>query len=135
MFLGEHFLQFSGQGRIILPAKIRDNLETVILVRGLDGCIWGFSESFWQEESDKYLKVPLTEVEGRNMRRYIFSAAEKVVLDNQGRFVIPLPLVSHANLKGQVAVIGAGDHFEIWDVGAWKKVKKRLLNEELFKIS
>lgn len=135
MFLGEHFLQFSGRGRIILPAKIRDNLETLILVRGLDGCIWGFSEIYWQEESEKYLKMPLTEVESRQMRRYIFSAAEKVGLDGQGRFVIPGPLVAHANLKRQVAVIGAGDHFEIWDLESWKKVKKKLLNEKLFKIS
>ena len=124
MFLGEYQLKFSAKGRIILPRKLRQSLgdeKLIILSRGFEGCIWGFSKKGFEEEAHKTLGSSATEERARMLRRYLFSGSEPVELDSQGRFVIPSALLTYANVKDDVVIVGAGDHFEIWNNKFWKK--------------
>lgn len=131
MFLGEYQLPFTGQGRIILPRKFREEIigKEIILSRGLDGCIFGFDKGYWEKEAARQLEIPITDEEARNLRRYFFSAAERIVLDGQGRFVIPKLLLDFAGLDERVVLIGAGDHFEIWDPQKWGQLINKLINK------
>ncbi len=131
MFLGEYALKFTGKGRIILPSKMREELKgkALVLSRGFEGCIWGFDEKLWQEEAKKQLLVPATEERARYLRRYLFSGSESVELDNQGRFIIPVPLLDYASVSKSVVIIGTGDHFEIWNAKHWKKHLKEIERE------
>lgn len=129
MFLGQYLTTFSGKGRIILPKKFRQELRgktEIVVSRGFEQCIWGFNLDVWQKQADKYLETPASEDAARALRRYIFSASEILDLDRQGRFVIPAMLLSYANLEGEVALVGAGDHFEIWNKERWENYRKRL---------
>lgn len=123
MFLGTYQTRFTGRGRVILPKIFRSEVKglEVILTRGLDGCIWGFVKSDWEREVKRQLEISITTLEGRSLRRYIFSSAAKVSLDRQGRFVIPDILLNFAKIKDEVSVIGAGDHFEIWNSKEWQR--------------
>ena len=123
MFLGEYQLNFNGKGRLILPKKLRQDLggNEIILTRGFEGCIWGFSREKFEEEAKKQLEISATEERARMLRRYIFSSSVPTELDNQGRFVIPAVLLGYANLNEEVVLIGAGDHFEVWEKDLWKK--------------
>ncbi|MBI4040024.1 division/cell wall cluster transcriptional repressor MraZ [Candidatus Daviesbacteria bacterium] len=125
MFLGEYQLNFSGQGRVVLPKKIREDIGglEIVLSRGIDGCIWGFGLKGWEEQARAQLEISITDKEGRNLRRYLFSAAEKVRLDRQGRFIVPTPLLNFAGIKDGVVLVGAGDHFELWNISSWKRFK------------
>ena len=50
----------------------------------------------------------------------MFAQAEEVDLDSQGRFVLNGNLKNYAGLEaGEITIIGAGDHFEIWDKNEW----------------
>lgn len=125
MFLGEYQTNFTGHGRIILPKKFRQDVmegKAIILSRGLEGCIWGFSLKDWEKEANKQLEIPVTDKSARDLRRYLFSAAELVNLDDQGRFVIPGKLLDYAKLKEGAVIIGAGDHFEIWNPNLWQEL-------------
>lgn len=128
MFLGEYQTKFSGKGRIILPRKFRQELRSkeVILSRGFEGCIWGFDILDFEAEAEKQLEISATEERARLMRRYLFSGSESVELDNQGRIIIPSALLDFASVKMDVAIIGAGDHFEIWNNRFWKKHLKEI---------
>ena len=128
MFLGEYQLQFSGKGRILLPKKIRQELkgELIILSRGFEGCIWGFSPKDFKKEAEKTLGSSATEERARFLRRYLFSGSVPVELDSQNRFVIPSALLTFAKVFGKVVIIGAGDHFEIWNSKFWKKHLKEI---------
>lgn len=129
MFLGEYKLTFSGRGRIILPKKMRDELgknRIIILSRGFEGCIWGFSKIGFEKESKKQLFESATEERARYLRRYIFSGSVPVELDDQGRFVIPSALLTYANVEKEVIIIGTGDHFEIWNDKLWQKHLKEI---------
>jgi MraZ protein len=125
MFLGTYKANFSGKFRVVLPRKLRDELGSdkgIILTRGLDGCIWGFSKKEWVKQAKKQLEIPITENTGRFLRRYIFASADASGLDHQGRFVISSSLIDFAQIKDEVLIVGAGDHFELWNPKLWDEI-------------
>ena len=123
LFLGEYDHALDERGRITLPRKIRQELEgerELILARGFDTCIFGFDKSSWLREAGKHLETPVTDEKARNLRRYLFSGAQKADIDKLGRILLPAQLKEYASISRQVAIIGAGDHFEIWDTKRWE---------------
>jgi len=123
LFLGEYDHALDERGRVTLPKKIRQELEAsdVVLSRGFDACIFGFGRESWEKEATKQLEAPVTEEKARAIRRYMFAGAEKLEVDKLGRILLPTLLKEYAHINRDVMVIGAGDHFEIWDTKAWKE--------------
>lgn len=131
MFLGSYRPSFNQKARrVALPKKIRDYLATseIILSYGFESCLFGFDTTAWEKEAAKQLSLPLTEKHPRDIRRFFFATAKLIRLDDQGRFVIPDNLVQYAKITRPV-VIGAGDHFEIWDQDVWQKQLSKLETE------
>lgn len=131
MFLGEYNTKFSGKGRVILPHKFRQELKAkeIILSRGFEECIWGFDLKDFEEEAKSTLEISATEERARYMRRYLFSGSESVELDRQGRIIIPSTLLDFASVKKEVTIIGAGDHFEVWNTKKWMKHISRIARD------
>ena len=131
MFLGEYYTKFTGHGRIILPKKLREEIKDkeIVLSRGFEGCIWGFDLKIWTTQAEKQLEISAVEERARLLRRYLFSSSINVELDGQGRFVIPSNLLSFAKIKEDVVIIGAGDHFEVWDGNLWQKHIRKVEEE------
>lgn len=128
LFLGEYEHSLDDRGRITLPRKIRQEIEEneIILARGLDNCIFGFDKGSWEKEAGKHLDTPVTDNSGRQVRRYLFSAAQKVEIDKLGRILLPAQLKEYALITREIIVIGAGDHFEIWDKANWRVFASQL---------
>ncbi len=123
MFLGTYPISFSkDKNRLALPSKIRNELsgQATVLTRGFESCILGYDQKEWEKSVSRELEVPITEGRGRDIRRYLFSAAAIVKFDRQGRIVIPTMLADYAQLAEKLVVVGAGDHFEIWEENLWK---------------
>lgn len=123
LFLGEYDHVIDDRGRITLPRKIRQELsgETVVLSRGFDQCIFGFDRESWEREAQKHLEGNLTDPKSRDIRRYLFAAAENAEIDRLGRILLPAQLKEYALVEKEVVVVGAGDHFEIWEKSAWER--------------
>lgn len=125
-FLGEYRHNLTERNRIALPKRIRVEIEgfEVILARGFEKCIAGFDKVQWQKMAQEQVNIQFNDERGRLLRRQIFSSAMVTELDAQGRVVLPDALLNWAGLKGKVGeellVIGAGDHFEIWNQENWK---------------
>jgi MraZ protein len=124
LFLGEYQPNITGGARIALPKKIRQvvgNEKSIILIRGFEECISGYTKDYWQKESEKALESSVSDRKSRLLKRYMFSGAFELEFDSQGRVVIPKSLMDYANLKdGETCTfIGAGDHFEIWNKEKW----------------
>lgn len=132
MFLGEYQTRFTGRGRIILPKIMRDEVgreKVIILSRGFECCIFGFSKKGFEKEARKQLEISATEERARYLRRYLFSGSATAELDGQGRFIIPSTLLTYAKVGEEVVIVGAGDHFEIWNKSFWKKHLKTVEKE------
>ncbi len=125
MFLGRYKTYFTGKNRITLPKKFRKELgseDRFYIILGQDGELWGFNVYEWQKEAKNVLKLSLTKAEGRMQRRNFFSNTEECLLDNQGRFIISKEFVDFAQIKDEILLLGAGDHFEIWNPVLYYKV-------------
>ncbi len=122
VFIGEFQVSFTGLGRVVLPKKIRELLKgnSFIVTKGFDNCLAGFDKQDWETRAQGLLQVSLLEQEQLDKRRFVFSSACSIDIDEQGRFVIPKNLLEFAGLEKKVAIIGVGDHFEIWDEEAWR---------------
>jgi MraZ protein len=122
LFLGEYDHILDDRGRIMLPRKIRTELtgEQIVVSKGFDACIFGYDMNSWENEAGKQLVNSVTDKDSRNMRRYLFSAAEKAEIDKLGRVVLPAHLKEYAGIEKDVIVIGAGDHFELWEPKRWE---------------
>lgn len=123
MFLGTYEPNLLDKNRIALPKKIRQELgsDSVILTIGFETCIFGFTEKVWEEITKLELGRPLfSDKEGRDLRRKMCAAAIKIELDSQGRFVLPENMAEYAGISGSLVIIGAGDHFEIWNTKEWE---------------
>lgn len=131
LFLGEYNPSFTKGNRLALPKKLREAISgnTVILVRGLEKCVYGFDKNQWMIEANKHIDLSLFDAESRKLKRYLYSGATETDLDGQGRFVLPTNLIEYANLSEEVYVIGAGDHFEIWQGTNWKENLNRISSE------
>ena len=130
MLLGTYEPNLIGKNRLALPVKLRKEIKgnRLVLSVGFEDCILGFEEEKWQEATAADLAKPLSDPEGRELRRKMFSQAEVVELDSQGRLVVPENLISGEDLEGEIVVIGAGDHFEIWNKKRWEEYRVSLKN-------
>ena len=122
MFLGTHSPRLDEKGRLILPAKFRDELaEGLVLTRGQERCIYVFSQKEFEKVHKQMRQAPLSSRQARDYIRVFLSGASDEVPDKQGRVTIPPALRSYAGLGRELAVIGAGTRAEIWDATAWQE--------------
>ena len=120
MFVSEYYHTIDSKGRVIIPAKIRDELKDNFVVnKGLDGCLNIYTASRWEVIYENLLKIPQTKSEVRKYIRVMTSNAIICNTDSQGRVVISAQLIKAANLEKDCVVVGSGDHVEIWAKDKW----------------
>jgi transcriptional regulator MraZ len=122
MFLGTYAPKLDDKGRIILPAKFRDELEAgIVVTRGQERCLYVYSTREFEEIHEKLRQAPVTSKQARDFLRLFLSGAHAEVPDKQHRLTIPALLRSYAGLDRDLTVIGAGNRAEIWDTDAWNE--------------
>ena len=120
MFIGEYQHTIDPKGRIIIPAKFREELGlTMIVTRWLDGCLAIYTLDQWQQVFENLKKLPSTKREARMYTHMIMSKAAECELDAQGRIRIPSHLTLEASLTKNCVLVGVSDHVEIWDKEKW----------------
>ena len=121
MLIGEYQHTIDAKGRMIVPAKFREDLGfTFVVTRGLDGCLYGYPLDQWQVLRQKLSELPQSKKDARAFARFFNSAASEVEFDKQGRINITPTLREHAGLVKNCRVIGVNDRIEIWDEERWK---------------
>ena len=122
MFLGEYQPNITEGSRIALPKKLRDQIagDEVIMSRGFEKCIFVYAKEDWVGEASKQVESPITDLRTRDVKRYMYASAAETGIDTQGRLVLPGNLMDYAQIGKKTAVIGAGDHIEIWDLHNWE---------------
>ncbi|GIK36398.1 MAG: transcriptional regulator MraZ [Chloroflexota bacterium] len=123
MFLGEYSHTIDDKGRLTIPAKFRDELESgVVITRGLDGCLWAYGRSEWDTLADKIGQLPTTNQAARNFSRFMFSSAFDSIPDRQGRILLPQKLRDYAGIQDETVIIGVKNKLEIWNPATWAGV-------------
>ena len=114
MFLGTYSPRLDTKGRIILPAKFREELSAgLVLTRGQERCLYVFSAEEFERIHEQMRSAPLSSRQARDYMRVFLSGASDEVPDKQGRVTIPAALREYARLDRELVVIGAGSRAEI----------------------
>ena len=120
MLIGEYEHTLDAKGRVSMPAKLRRDMgEAFIVTKGLDGCLFAFSQDEWMNFETKLKSLPLSDKNARNFVRFFLAGATECELDKQGRFLIPANLRKEANLEKEAVIIGVGTRLEIWNKETW----------------
>ncbi len=126
MFIGEYQHNLDSKGRLAIPSKFKADLETgTIITRGLDRCLFVFTNKEWEQLVGKLVKLPLAGANSRAFVRLMLAGAIDSKLDSQGRILIPDYLRKYANLKKQVTIAGLYSRIEIWDTENWQQYKQK----------
>ncbi|MFI8632273.1 division/cell wall cluster transcriptional repressor MraZ [Microbacterium sp. NPDC077663] len=120
MLLGTHTPKLDDKGRVILPAKFRDDLGPgVVITRGQERCLYVFSSAEFERVYERIREAPLTNKQARDFQRMFLSGASAEKPDSQNRITIPPHLRTYAALDRELVVTGVGAHAEIWNADAW----------------
>ncbi|HUS59871.1 MAG TPA: division/cell wall cluster transcriptional repressor MraZ [Nevskiaceae bacterium] len=133
MLLGTYQPTLIDKNRLALPSKLRREIKgnQLILSVGMEDCIFGFEEEKWEQVTAADLSRPISDGQGRMLRRKLCTNAERVTLDSQGRFVVPEAMMKYAGVTDKLTLIGAGDHFEIWNKTVWETYSNKIAKENI----
>jgi MraZ protein len=129
MFYGEYEHTIDKKGRIIIPSRFREflkeyDIEKFYVTRGLDKCLFMFTEDEWKSQESKFRTMPFTKSESRKFNRLYFSGAVQLECDKQGRILLPKYLKDFCDIKRDVVIIGVSNRIEIWAREAWQEYYK-----------
>ena len=120
MFTSEYNHSIDAKGRLIIPSEYRELLgEAFTVTKGLDGCLFAYSNEEWEKFEQKLTSLPLMNKDARSQARYFSAGAKKVELDKQGRILLPANLREFAALEKDVVLAGVGSRVEIWNKDKW----------------
>ena len=115
MLIGEYRHNIDDKGRIIIPAKFREEIGMKFVVtRGLDGCLFVYSMDNWNKIVSKLQTLPFTKKDARTFMRFFLSGATVCEFDKQGRINLSNSLIKYADIQKECTIIGVNDRLEIW---------------------
>ena len=122
-FLGQYRHNVDDKGRLTVPARYRELLtEGAYITQGFDRNLMVLPAPDFEAMARKLRsESSLTNMDNRDLKRLLFSYAEKVQPDGNGRILLPAFLREQHQLNGEVVLVGVGDFFEIWSAAEWDR--------------
>ena len=134
MLIGEYEHTIDAKGRLSMPSKLRRDIdmgEAFIVTKGLDGCLFAFSQDEWKNFETKLKSLPLSDKNARNFVRFFLAGATECEIDKQGRFLIPSNLREAGKLEKEAIIIGVGTRLEIWNKEIWTSKDEEISADEI----
>ncbi len=135
MLTGAYPMSVDAKGRVTLPAVFRkqlvDETNKTILLVPFDGCVNGFTREGFKAWVDGLFEYGDHHFDPRNrkdvmLKRGLMGSAVEIDVDSAGRVALGKLDVKPGTreklgLVADVTVVGADDHFEVWNTKEWNK--------------
>lgn len=132
MFMGQYQHSLDDKARVTVPSKYREQLgESFVLTKGLDGCLFIYTQEEWQNFEQKLKNLPLTNTNARKFARFFLSGAIECTTDKQGRILIPTSLRGYALIEKEIVFIGMSNRIEVWSLEKWQTYNDEEMDVEL----
>jgi len=120
MFIGEYHYNLDEKGRLFIPTSYRNDLgNKLVVAKGLEKCLYIYSLDEWNNLLSKINDLSFTKRANREFTRMFLSGAFESEIDSKGRINIDNTLITHALLKKECVIIGAGSRLEVWNQEVW----------------
>ena len=135
MLIGEYRHNIDEKGRLIIPAKFREEIgNSFIVTKGLDGCLFVYSLAEWDKIITKLKTLSFTKKDARMFTRFFLASASVCEFDRQGRINLVNTLTLYAGIKKECVIIGVNDRLEIWALDKYESLMAENI-EQLDEIS
>ena len=119
-FTSEYECKLDAKGRLVLPAKIKSSLpeateNEIVIRRGFEPCLVLYPLVEYKKIFSKVAGLSEFNEEFRTLQRNFFRGNSMAELDGNGRFLIPKPMLRHAQIEKLAIVVGMGNRVEIWN--------------------
>ncbi len=120
-FMGQYRHTVDPKGRVTIPARYRELIgESAIITQDFDRNLVVYPEPIFAAMADQVsANTSITDPNARDLKRLLFSNADLVTPDGNGRILIPSFLREKNDLGSEVVLSGVGDYFEIWSSEEW----------------
>jgi MraZ protein len=135
MFSGRFDHTIDDKGRLSIPAKFRDTLQShytqkLILTNSLDGCVVAYPDKEWEALQNRVEEAdPALREEGTDILRFFYSGATDCPIDRLGRILVPQSLRSFGGIKKNVVIVGMNKKIEMWAEEAWADLVNKVTSE------
>ena len=124
MFRGVTALTLDSKGRLAVPAKFREVLQLraggkLVVTADSALCLLVYAAPDWEPIQQRLMGLSSFNTRTRDLQRLLVGNASDVELDGAGRILIPPSLRKFAGLDKDVALVGQGTRFELWDEEKW----------------
>lgn len=123
--------KIDAKGRVSVPAKVRHALASqdstsVFCFKSFNGpAIEGFGDILMKSMQERLAKLDPFSDEYDEIARKTLGGIEELSWDQEGRVKLPEIFVTHAGLSDQVAFVGLGFKFQIWNPETYRSVEDR----------
>lgn len=125
MFRGSSFHTIDDKGRIIIPARFRDQIKgdgsNGLMVSRMDNCLVAYTFDEWNKIENRIFSLAEKSQSMRRFRRVFIGGAHECICDKQDRILVPPALRQYANLEKDIVIVGVLDHLEIWSRDNWEQ--------------
>ncbi len=131
MLIGKYQMNLEPTGRIIFPAKFREDMgKGFVLAKGFfDPCLCAYPEDEWKRLCENLKSFPEAKV--RQVKNWLFGSASPVAPDKQGRVFITPELIEHAGLCREITFVGMGSRVDIWDAQRYEQMYNAITPESI----
>ncbi len=135
VFRGGSSVKLDAKGRLALPTRYRALITEryagqLVLTVHTDGCLLLYPQQEWEDLELQLIRTPNQDRRTRNMQRMLVGYATEVEMDGNGRILIAPRLREFARLDKNVALVGVGKKFEIWNEEAWEQIGSTWMEED-----
>ena len=124
MFLGTSDHSLDAKGRVILPARFREELgDSFYITKGFERCVQVLSVAEFDRLREQIRLLPADKA--LSLQYLLISPAVLVSPNSQGRVSISGKLREEAGLTGEVTVVGMDSRIEIWDKATFSAFMER----------
>jgi MraZ protein len=124
VFRGVTALTIDNKGRLAMPARYRDVLQVqadgkLVVTADSASCLLIYPAPDWEPIQARLMGLSSFNPRTRDLQRLLVGNASDVEIDSAGRILLPAPLRKFAGLDKNVALVGQGARFELWDDTKW----------------
>ncbi len=127
IFIGDFECRTDAKGRVVFPSafkRVLDGDEIRLVVRKdlFEPCLLLYPFEVWQQELNRVRqKINPYNREHNLFLRNFFRGSAEVVLDGNGRFLIPKRLMSQIEAERDLVLLGVDQHIEVWSETVYRK--------------
>lgn len=126
MFFGSYSHTLDNKGRLMIPAKMRNEAGgRLYVLKGYEGSLSVYREADFQSLTNALENLSYNQRDTRDVQRITLASVVELEVDAQGRIQLPSKLLSDYKISRSVVVVGVINHFEIWDATAWENYLKQ----------